>query len=81
MTKVRRGTLKIVVREGKKREVRYLVERAGLEVKELKRIRIGPLVLGSLPYGSFRHLSEKEKQSLLKSANERKVDERSKTRT
>lgn len=81
VAKVRRGTLKIVVREGKKREVRSLVERVGLEVKELKRIRIGPLVLGSLPYGSFRHLSEKEKQSLLKSADERKVDERPKTRT
>ena len=60
VTKVRRATLKVVVGEGKKHEVRALVEKAGLTVKELKRIRIGPLVLGTLPYGTFRSLSPKE---------------------
>lgn len=62
VSKMRRGTLKIVVSEGKKREVRYLVENAGLEVLELKRTRIGGLRLGTLPLGSWRAMTEREKE-------------------
>jgi 23S rRNA pseudouridine2605 synthase len=58
--KVRRGTLKIVVAEGKKHEVRLLLAHAGLEVRTLTRIRIGPLTLGGLPLGSYRELSDEE---------------------
>lgn len=64
--KVRRGTLKITVGEGKKREVRHLLEHAGLTVYELCRIRLGPLTLGTLPEGSYRQLSEDEINSLTK---------------
>lgn len=64
VTKIRKGTLKVVVREGKKREVRLLVEQTGLQVLELKRIRIGGLLLDSLPEGSYRDLTESEKQSI-----------------
>jgi 23S rRNA pseudouridine2605 synthase len=64
VTKVRRGTLKIVVREGKKREVRVLVQKAGLDILSLHRIRIGDLTLGNLAVGQFRPLSEKEKKLL-----------------
>ena len=60
--KVRRGTLKIVISEGKKREVRVLLHAAGLEAKELTRVRLGGLRMGLLPVGSWRALSEKEKQ-------------------
>lgn len=60
--KVRRGTLKIVIGEGKKREVRMLLEAAGLKVKKLIRIRLGGLHLGMLPVGEWRPLTEKEKQ-------------------
>ncbi len=60
VSKVRRGTLKVTVREGKKREVRELLAQAGLNVLELKRIRIGPLVLGGLQPGQWRELREKE---------------------
>ena len=62
VSKVRRGTVKITVGEGKKREVRLLLEVAGLEVKELARIRIGALQLGSLPVGSWRAMTDREKQ-------------------
>ncbi len=65
VTKVRRGTLKISVREGKKREVRILVKKAGLETISLHRIRIGHLTLGSLPIGAYPPLTDKEKQLLL----------------
>lgn len=62
VTKVRRGTLKIVIGEGKKREVRQMLHAAGLKVEELTRIRIGGLKLGDLPPGSWRELTEKEKE-------------------
>lgn len=61
VVKVRRGTLKVTIAEGKKREVRCLLEAAGLKIKELTRIRIGGLHLGPLPPGSWRALGEKEK--------------------
>jgi len=64
VTKVRKGTLKVVLREGKKREVRLLVGQTGLEILELKRIRIGALLLGEIPEGSYREMSEAEKQAL-----------------
>ena len=61
VVKMRRGTLKITISEGKKREVRSLLEAAGLKVKELTRIRIGGLVLGPLAVGSWREMTEKER--------------------
>jgi len=64
--KVRRGTLTISVHEGKKREVRLLVQKAGLDIISLHRIRIGALVLGNLEVGQWRPLTENEKQLLLK---------------
>jgi 23S rRNA pseudouridine2605 synthase len=62
VSKVRRGTIKIVIGEGKKREVRVLLEAAGLQIKELTRIRIGSLQLGALPVGAWRELTEREKE-------------------
>jgi 23S rRNA pseudouridine2605 synthase len=64
VTKVRKGTVRIIVKEGKKHEVRIIAERAGLDVIELIRIRIGGLVLGSLPEGTFRKLTEQDKKLL-----------------
>jgi 23S rRNA pseudouridine2605 synthase len=65
VSKMRKGTVKVVVREGKKREVRLLVQKAGLDIVSLHRIRIGSLVLGNLEVGEFRPLTEKEKKLLL----------------
>lgn len=62
--KVRRGTMKVIISEGKKREVRLLLEAAGLKVKELVRIRVGGLVLGSLEVGKWRPLTEKDKKAI-----------------
>jgi 23S rRNA pseudouridine2605 synthase len=64
VSKVRRGTLKVVICDGRKREVRRLIEKAGLETRELMRIRIGGVVLGKMPAGHFRELSEKERQAI-----------------
>lgn len=66
VTKVRRGTFKICVKEGKKHEVRLFVHNAGLQLLELTRIRIGSLHLGSLEMGRYRPLSIGEKRDLLR---------------
>ncbi len=65
VNKVRKGTLKIVVCDGRKREVRRLMEKAGFETLSLKRIRIGGLVLGTLPEGHSRELTERERNLLV----------------
>ena len=62
VVKVRKGTLKITIGEGKKREVRLMLQAAGLNVEELTRIRIGGLHLGTLAQGSYRPLTEKDKK-------------------
>lgn len=62
--KIRKGTLKVVVKEGKKREVRRMVEAADLEILSLKRSRIGGLHLGDLPLGSYRTLSASEREQI-----------------
>jgi 23S rRNA pseudouridine2605 synthase len=67
VTKVRRGTYKICVKEGKKHEVRILAERAKLKIVELTRIRIGGLVLGQLPVGEYRNLTAQDRDCILTS--------------
>jgi 23S rRNA pseudouridine2605 synthase len=64
VSKVRKGTLKVVVKEGKKREVRLLVQSAGLDILELTRVRIGGLTLGDLPEGKYKEMSETEKKTI-----------------
>lgn len=62
--KVRKGTLKVVVTDGKKREVRLLVTSAGIDVVELKRTRIGGLHLGSLNEGHWRPMKSNEMDAI-----------------
>ena len=68
--KVRRGTFRICVKEGKKHEVRIIAERAGLKIEELTRVRIGSLVLGNLPLGAFRLLTEKDKKIIFERSDQ-----------
>lgn len=62
--KMRRGTVVIGVKEGKKHEVRIMVENAGLEIFSLSRIAIGNLRLSELPLGAYRHLTERDIRSI-----------------
>jgi len=57
---------RIVLKEGKNRQIRRMVRKVGNQVAHLKRIRIANLKLGNLPSGSWRHLTQKEKENLLK---------------
>jgi 23S rRNA pseudouridine2605 synthase len=59
-----RGALRIVMTEGRKREVRRLLAAVGLPVTRLVRLRVGPVSLGRLTAGAVRELSADEVQAL-----------------
>jgi 23S rRNA pseudouridine2605 synthase len=48
--------------EGRTNQIRNMFRHFGLLVEKLKRVRIGPLDLGTLAPGEFRHLSTREVQ-------------------
>ena len=53
--------LRIVLRQGKKRQIRRMCEAVGLKVTGLKRVRTGSVALGKLPVGMWRYLRPDEK--------------------
>lgn len=59
--------LHISIREGKNRQIRRMCEQLGLEVMLLKRIEFGTLRLGHMSPGSYRPLTDKERDELLRS--------------
>jgi 23S rRNA pseudouridine2604 synthase len=48
--------LRFILKEGRKRQIRRMCELIGLEVKGLKRVRIGNIRLGKLKEGGWRFL-------------------------
>ena len=56
----RTGWVKIIIAEGKNRQVRAMLQAAGLSVLRLKRTAVGRLQLGALPKGGRRLLLEKD---------------------
>jgi len=58
--------IKIVIHEGRNRQVRRMCESVGHPVKRLIRSRIGPIVDRSLHPGSFRELTNQELKSIRK---------------
>ena len=57
--------LKIIIREGKNRQVRRMCEAVDHPVIDLKRTEVGGLSLGNLPYGKWRYLSKSEVARIL----------------
>lgn len=70
--KVRKNSVLITIREGKKHEVRKMVEYIEAKVLMLKRVRIGNLHLGSLETGAFREVKSVELKKMLDSKVEKK---------
>ncbi len=60
--------LTIVMREGRKRQIRRIASLLGTPVSRLVRTHIGPLALGNLRPGEWRYLSDSELEMLQKQA-------------
>jgi 23S rRNA pseudouridine2605 synthase len=60
--------IEIVLREGRNRQVRRMLEAVGNEVAALRRVRFGPLGLGDLEEGASRKLSDSEIAQLREAA-------------
>lgn len=57
--------MRVILIEGKNREIRRVFADAGVQIKMLKRVRIGNIQIGNLNPGEFRDLTEDELKSLL----------------
>ena len=63
-----RGAVRLVLAEGRKREVRRMLAAVGLPVLRLVRLRVGSLRLGDLPPGLVRELDPDEVTALYRAA-------------
>lgn len=61
-------TYSVIIREGKKRQVRRMFVSFGRKVTDLQRVRFGPIHLGNMRPGELRPLTDKEKSALLQAA-------------
>ncbi len=69
VTVLRKGAsgtwLKVIMKEGRKRQIRRTAQSIGLWVKKLKRVRFGELQLGDLAEGEWRYLQTSEVARLM----------------
>ncbi|MCS7178875.1 MAG: rRNA pseudouridine synthase [Anaerolineae bacterium] len=68
-TEGERTWLRVVLREGRKRQIRRVAARLGHPVVRLIRVRIGPIHLGNLPPGQWRPLTPAEVRALRRSTD------------
>ncbi len=64
-----KSILEITIREGRNRQVRRMLASVGHKVRDLVRIKMGPLTLEGINPGHFRPLSPKEVKALRKLAH------------
>lgn len=60
--------MRIILIEGKNREIRRVLKFFNIKIKKLTRTRIGGIELGFLPKGEFRSLTTEEVNGLIKTA-------------
>lgn len=68
-TETNNSWYRVIVHEGKNRMIRKLADVLNHPVLKLKRIRIGPVTLGVLKPGQFRHLTPAERRFFTPSRN------------
>lgn len=56
--------LSVTIHEGKNRQIRRMCRQVGLTVRRLQRVREHTLLLGELPPGKWRHLTQQELREL-----------------
>ncbi|MDL2254102.1 rRNA pseudouridine synthase [Ruminococcaceae bacterium OttesenSCG-928-I18] len=61
-----RTVLEMVLKEGRNRQIHRMCEAVGLQVARLKRSAVGPVKLGMLQPGQYRHLTDREVAMLLR---------------
>lgn len=64
--------LELTIREGRKHQVKRMLEAVQHPVLKLMRVRMGPLSLGDLPAGEFRFLTDREANALRELIGERR---------
>lgn len=69
VTRVAERTFRIVLTEGRNRQIRRMCEAFGFHVRRLKRIRIMNIRLDELPVGKWRDLTEGERRELFATLN------------
>ena len=57
--------LLITIHEGRNRQVRKMIDAIGHQVVHLKRVQFGPVLLGDLPTGRWRKLTDEEIRKLI----------------
>lgn len=60
--------LEVTLFEGRNRQIRRMCEELGIDLRELQRIKFGPLPMGNLQEGAYRELSQDEVELLRTSA-------------
>ena len=69
----RNSWIEVVLDEGRNRQIRRVLEGLGLETLRLVRVSIGPLALGELGKGEWRHLRDDEVRALAGPGGRRQV--------
>ncbi len=59
-----RYLVSITIHEGRKHQLRQMVNAIGATVVELKRVAMGPIALGNLAEGEWRELTKEEIKQL-----------------
>jgi 23S rRNA pseudouridine2605 synthase/23S rRNA pseudouridine2604 synthase len=66
VTRLSNRRFRIVLKEGRNRQIRRMVKEVGNRVVALHRIRVADVMLGKLEKGGWRHLTEDEVERLLR---------------
>ena len=54
----------IIIKEGKNRHIRRMLDHIHIRIKKLKRVRIGPIDLTNVSVGKWRYLTDEELQKI-----------------
>jgi 23S rRNA pseudouridine2605 synthase len=70
VSRLQEGVLRMVIHEGKNRQIRRMCEAVGYPVMRLVRTRIGPIMDKKLRPGEWRNLTQAEVKLLIEAVTE-----------